>query len=267
MIDDIIPTIAKSPITDKGPIPQTLNIVLCTLVPTGGVECTGTIPTSLLSEAEQQRAARFVFERDRWSYAAAHSLLRAMLTELHGLQPLAWRFSDNGKGRPEIDPALALPVKPLFNISHTHGMASCAVTSGHLPEGFKIGVDVERLGRSSDSLALAERFFSPSESEWLRSLPESQLDSEFLRLWTLKEAVAKAVGVGLGLDFTSFHCSINPLSVSFDDPGLGSTATWELRNWFVDPVHWVSLAVQRPLGTIVNLTLRHLHGIPITHPE
>jgi len=265
MVDDIIATIAKSPITDKYPIPQTLNIVLCTLVPTGGEECTGTIPTSLLSEAERQRAARFVFERDRWSYAAAHSLLRAMLSEFHGLPPLAWRFSDNGKGRPEIDPAL--PAKPLFNISHTHGMAACAVTSGHLPEGVKVGVDVERLGRSSDSLALAERFFSPSESEWLRSLPQRQLDSEFLRLWTLKEAVAKAVGMGLGLDFTSFHCSINPLSVLFDDPGLGSTATWELRNWFVDPVHWVSLAVQRPLGTIVNIKLRHLHGIPTTQPE
>ena len=265
MIDDIIPTIAKSPITDQDQIPQALNIVLCTLVPTEGEECSGTIPASSLSEAEQLRAARFVFERDRWSYAAAHSLLRAMLTELHGLQPLAWRFSNNGKGRPEIDPAL--PAKALFNISHTHGMAACAVTSGHLPDGIKIGADVERLGRSADSIALAERYFSPSESEWLRSLPEQQLDSEFLRLWTLKEAVAKAVGLGLGLDFTSFHCSINPLSVSFDDPRLGSTATWELRNWFVDPVHWVSLAVQRPRGTIVNLTVRHLHGIPTTQAE
>ena len=267
MTDDMFPTVSKSPFAAQGPVPQTLKIVLCTLVPDEGEGCSAAIDPRLLDGPERERAARFVFARDRWSYAAAHALLRAMLAEFHGLPPLAWRFRDNGHGRPEIDPAIATPTLPRFNISHTHDMAVCALTDGTLPEGVEIGIDAECLDRSPDSLALADRYFSRSESEWLRTQPEARLDTEFLRLWTLKEAVAKAIGLGLGLDFRTFRCGINPLSVSFDTPEWGPTNAWDLQNWFVDPCHWVSLAVRRPPGTLINLEIRHLHGTPHTTAE
>jgi len=257
MTDDTLPTAGRSPSTAREPVPQTIKIVLCTLVPSGEDRDSG---AGLLGEAERERAARFVFARDRWSYTAAHALLRAMLAEFHGLPPLAWRFRANGHGRPEIDPAIAPPALPQFNISHTRGMAACALTTGPLPAGVEVGVDAECLGRPTDSLALAERYFSHHEAEWLRALPQARLDAEFLRLWTLKEAVAKAVGLGLALDFKAFHCSLNPLSVSFEGPGFGPPGAWDLKNWLVDGGHWVSLAVRRPPGTLVNLEIRHLRG-------
>ncbi len=255
-------TAAKNPFAPNAPVPQTLKIVLCTLVPDGGEGSPEAINPRLLDGPERERAARFVFARDGWSYAAAHALLRAMLAEFHGLPPLAWRFRDNGHGRPEVDPAITPSSAPRFNISHTHGMAVCALTAGTLPEGFEIGVDAECLDRSPDCQALADRYFSSSESECLRSLPPAKLDAEFLRLWTLKEAVAKATGLGLGLDFRTFQCSVNPLSVAFDSPGWGPSNAWDLQNWSVDPRHWVSLAVRRPPGTLINLEVRHLRGTP-----
>jgi 4'-phosphopantetheinyl transferase len=247
-------------------VPKTLKIALHTLVPEEANSDVGALDASLLSEAERQRAARFAFARDRWSYTAAHSLLRAMLAEFHGLPPLAWRFRANDHGRPEVDPAGAAPNPPRFNISHTHGLAVCALTVGNLPEGVEVGVDAECLDRSPNALALAEHCFSARETAWLRSLPESRRSAEFLRLWTLKEAVAKAVGLGLGLDFRTFDCSVDPPEVSFAASSGETVMAWDLNNWFVEPRHWVSLAVRRPPGTRVELAVRHLRGAPLPEP-
>jgi 4'-phosphopantetheinyl transferase len=258
MMDGMFPGVATSSSVERQS--RALDIMLCTLVPDGD-ECEfGSIDPNLLSEAERQRAARFVFARDYWSYAAAHALLRSMLAECHGQAPLDWRFRHNAHGRPEIDPVGSPMPPPRFNISHTHGMAACALTTGSLPEGVDVGVDAESLHRTPDALALGERYFSKGEAAWLRGLPKRQLDTEFLRLWTLKEAVAKACGVGLGMDLKSFSCRVNPPAVSFDKPVSNASSRWTLHNWQVCPHHWVSLAVRHPSDTLINLTIRHLSG-------
>ncbi|WP_217995130.1 4'-phosphopantetheinyl transferase family protein, partial [Methylogaea oryzae] len=138
--------------------------------------------------------------------------------------------------------------------------------AGPVPEGVEIGVDAECLNRSQASRSLANRFFSSREARWLDSQPPSRVDSEFLRLWTLKEAVAKAAGLGFGLDFQAFHCTIDPLSVCFDAPDWGPSDAWELNNWFVEPCHWVSLAVRRPPGTRLKIHLQHLSSADFPSP-
>lgn len=59
-----------------------------------------------------------------------------------------------------------------------------------------VGVDVER-PRSLPALGLAQRWYDPSEVAWLAARPEAGRDRDFLRLWTAKEAVGKALGLGL----------------------------------------------------------------------
>ncbi|MGC4816395.1 4'-phosphopantetheinyl transferase family protein [Micromonospora sp. DT63] len=59
-----------------------------------------------------------------------------------------------------------------------------------------VGVDVEQV-RALPALALARRWFPPAELAWLADRPEAGRAAEFLRLWTAKEAVGKALGVGL----------------------------------------------------------------------
>ncbi|WP_420323242.1 4'-phosphopantetheinyl transferase family protein [Kribbella sindirgiensis] len=57
-----------------------------------------------------------------------------------------------------------------------------------------MGVDLEEI-RGREVTGLAERWFGVRELEWMR-----QQDDElvaFLQLWTAKEAVGKALGVGL----------------------------------------------------------------------
>ncbi|PZF98211.1 4'-phosphopantetheinyl transferase family protein [Micromonospora deserti] len=62
--------------------------------------------------------------------------------------------------------------------------------------GGPVGVDVERL-RPLPALPLALRWFDPAEAAWLAGRPGDGRAADFLRLWTAKEAVGKALGVGL----------------------------------------------------------------------
>ncbi|MFG3713891.1 4'-phosphopantetheinyl transferase family protein [Micromonospora sp. NPDC047730] len=59
-----------------------------------------------------------------------------------------------------------------------------------------VGVDVER-SRPLPALALARRWYAPAEAAWLAGRPAGGRAADFLRLWTAKEAVGKALGVGL----------------------------------------------------------------------
>ncbi|MEU4335725.1 4'-phosphopantetheinyl transferase superfamily protein [Micromonospora lupini] len=59
-----------------------------------------------------------------------------------------------------------------------------------------VGVDVEEV-RPLPALALARRWFAPAELAWLAGRGEAGRTADFLRLWTAKEAVGKALGLGL----------------------------------------------------------------------
>ncbi len=65
-----------------------------------------------------------------------------------------------------------------------------------LVEGAQIGVDLELRQPRVKALAIAQRHFPDDEVDWLRT--QDDLDHAFLRLWTLKEALFKAIGRGLG---------------------------------------------------------------------
>jgi 4'-phosphopantetheinyl transferase len=211
-----------------------------------------------LSAAEHERAARFVFERDRLAYTAAHGLLRRMLTEFHQLPPLAWQFSNNAYGRPQLDPEHHGINPPRFNLSHTRGRVAVALTRDPVPDGFELGVDAEGVERTTDALGLAKRFLSPRESDWLHGLPATEHHTGFLRLWTLKEAVAKAAGLGLSLNFQTFHCDPDSLSVRFDDACWGTPEYWHLHNEWIEPGHWVSMAIRCPPDITVQWQIEHL---------
>jgi 4'-phosphopantetheinyl transferase len=69
---------------------------------------------------------------------------------------------------------------------------------------------VELADRRVDPLRIAGRFFSQSEVETLRSLPEPLRPRAFLTCWTRKEAFIKARGDGLSLALDSFDVSLRP---------------------------------------------------------
>lgn len=80
-----------------------------------------------------------------------------------------------------------LPDGPEFNMSHSAGGTAVAVS------GSDVGVDIEGVGRTVQSRAIAGKFFSPSECE---SLAAGDWKN-FLEYWVVKEAVTKLTGDGI----------------------------------------------------------------------
>lgn len=167
-----------------------------------------------LSADERRRADRFHFERDRRHFTVGRGVLRDVLSRYLGGPPAALGFSLGEFGKPALsgdDGGLR------FNLSHSHGLALCAVTRGR-----EVGVDVEHLRDDFAGVDIAERFFSPAEVAALLSLPAHQRTRAFFDCWTRKEAYIKALGEGLSHPLHLFTVSLKPGEparlVSTDDP-------------------------------------------------
>ncbi|HEX7792925.1 MAG TPA: 4'-phosphopantetheinyl transferase superfamily protein [Vicinamibacterales bacterium] len=171
---------------------------------------------SLLDEIERTRAARFVFERDRRRFIAAHAWVRITLAGYLDLDPASLRFATGSHGKPYLVDA---PIDLRHNLSHAGDRALLAVALGH-----DVGVDIEG-ERAIDVPALSRRFFAPAESEAIRELPEAEQLQGFLRCWTRKEAFIKARGDGLAFPLSGFEVSLadavspQTLTACAADPG------------------------------------------------
>ena len=169
--------------------------------------------------------------------------LRRVLSRLSGVPPEALRFKTGQHGKPEIDqPLEARDLQ--FSLSHTHGLVVCAAAWG-----CAVGVDVERIRRHVSLLDLVDRYFDPGEAAALRALPDAERQRRFLEYWTLKEAYAKARGLGLNLPFNrvAFRLGANrEIGVTFR-PALGDTPSrWRFALHHIGGEHVVATAVARP---------------------
>jgi 4'-phosphopantetheinyl transferase len=116
----------------------------------------------------------------------ARALLRRLLAESTGA-PLGWTFEVETSGRP-IARQKGSARAPAIAISHSGGWVACAVArSGQIG----IDIEVERPGR--DIMGIAGLAFGDGE----RRDVEREGAAAFYRIWTAREALAKARGYGL----------------------------------------------------------------------
>lgn len=226
---------------------DTVGIWFC---PNEGLdEATSTLLAShWMDEHERETAGRFLFERDRRQYLVAHCLVRRVLSLETGIpeaEAVLWRSS---RGRPFLQaPPGGLPdgARDLdFNLSHAHGFNVMAVARNR-----RVGIDIERLDRGAErGFDWIVESFSPQERAYLADLTAGgRRDRATLRLWTLKEAYAKARGLGLGLPFDSFSFELDDEQgvVGFCPPEGDSADRWSFTELTPRPQVLVSLAVER----------------------
>ena len=141
-------------------------------------------------------------------------------------------------GKPE-------PEHPGFSVSLAHGgeMALVAVVL----DG-QIGVDVEPLREGVENWSLVSHSLTSGEQARLTALPPAERGEAFLAAWTRKEALLKAVGVGLGVD---------PRLIELDGSAvvdvpmeLGEPGDWTLVDVPV-PGHVAALARRGPLSRVL----------------
>jgi 4'-phosphopantetheinyl transferase len=144
---------------------------------------------SYLSSEEIHACDQLVFERDRHQHLLTRMLVRLALSNYIPICPKDWAFARTELGKPVISIPIPVPIE--FSLSHTAGIAVCAVTVGS-----QLGVDVE----AQRMRGLPARCFCEQELEMLRALPLLEAARTSLSLWTLKESLLKAIGFGLSVE-------------------------------------------------------------------
>jgi 4'-phosphopantetheinyl transferase len=159
---------------------------------TAGLDLGGSVLEALrqaLSLDEIARANRFLRETDRRRFTAARGILRRLAADYLNSAPAKLRFVYGEKGKPSLLNGAGLG----FSLSHCEGRAIYAFAWDR-----ELGIDLELPREGIDTMGIAERYFSPEEAEGLRKKPAADRRRQFFRLWTEKEAYAKALGIGLG---------------------------------------------------------------------
>ncbi len=198
-------------------------------------------PQSVLSPAEIA-----YFQRDR---DPARSLLRmrvraALLTwlgECLKLPPDRVPLHQTASGRLELAP----PYQDwTVSVSASREIGLLAISP---PGQGVVGVDIEWLDQALDLTALGPPAVSPAERTALDALPPASQREAFFRLWTRKEAVAKALGLGVSAFDAGLDLSLLPL---IETPEWRKFTTFgqslALRDLPVPPDHLAALAVVGP---------------------
>lgn len=159
----------------------------------------------LLLDDELDRAGRFLPTEARRQFVFARAALRWVLGGYLGCPPRAVAITEGELGKPELGSASALR----FNLSHAGALVLIAVGLA------EVGVDVERDREGLDPDRLAPSVCTPAELAVFSALPREERRRAFLELWTRKEAVLKAAGVGLTIAPTRVHVSL-PAPAHFD---------------------------------------------------
>ncbi len=205
----------------------------------------------LLSPDERDRADRMLVPSHRETFVLARGTLRRLAGAYLDRPAGRLRFEYTPLGRPKLLPA-DNPDGLEFSVSHSGGVVLLAFA-----RGVAVGVDVERIRPRVDCDAIAERFFAPAERQSLASMAGPERRTAFFTCWTRKEAVLKAVGLGIsrGLGCVAVTCEpgVQPRIVA-SNLGEITAEAWSLRDLDAGPGCVAALAVKAP-----GLQLRRFH--------
>ena len=181
---------------------------------------------ALLSPEERRRCGRFRLAADRELHALARGLARRLLGRYCEADPRELCFRYGPWGKPELAGRHAVS----FNLSH----AGSHILAGFAAPGDSLGVDIEPL-RPLDGLDGLLACLHPRERQDLAGLDGQARATAFLRLWTCKEAVVKALGQGLSLPLDSFAFGLSRRGEPIPRSLPTGPAAWSLRRFDVRP--------------------------------
>jgi 4'-phosphopantetheinyl transferase len=223
---------------------------------------------SLLSSDELSRADRYIVDLPRQQFTACRIALRKILAAAVGCRPAEIRFRYSELGKPSIDTArtpLTTTGKQAaqslnFNVTHSGNWGLIAVSSR------LVGVDIEQLQPCIQARSLKTQVASLEEENPWNSLPASSHAEQIIRLWVCKEALLKAMGLGIAecLQQVSFELPIQhpaqfspariapALQIHLDEPGSCSLhrclhhSNWTIQTLSIAADYFAAIAILKP---------------------
>ena len=140
-----------------------------------------------LSETEAKRLVLYRSRAAAERFVVTRALVRTVLGAHTHVEPRELRVRLTATGKPEAEGVH-------FNVTHSGEVVLLALSDRR-----PVGVDVERRRTVQRVNALIDRWLTGDERRELDVLRQRGLDDSdaFLRVWSLKEARLKALGVGI----------------------------------------------------------------------
>ncbi len=170
----------------------------------------------VLDAGEQASIDRLRRPLARRDAIVAHGLRRLVLAAATGRPARSFRFyTDRAGGKPKLAGAPDIDI----SLTHCNGYAAATVSKGG-----RIGIDAEPLSRHIEPEVVAA---ISARAEYSCDGQPSQIAP--IDLWTLKEALSKAEGSGLGLNFRQLELSPCATRLIAAPESFGDPAGWRLE--------------------------------------
>ena len=156
-----------------------------------------------LDEQERARWRRYRHAGPRRRFALCRAALRAMLCAQFDCRNEQLTFGASKYGKP-FALVQGIPASSSFNVTHSgqHGLVAFA------PAG-RLGVDIEERVSRRDIDGLITTVLGPAEQAELALARGYHKLHLFFSLWTIKEALLKALGLGFSLDISQFEIPLD----------------------------------------------------------
>lgn len=173
----------------------------------------------LLTDQERARADRYLVPHATRQYVGCRAALRWLLAQKMNCEPERVAIQTERWGKPYLSwpgssvgcsPSKSATHQPLsFNVSHSGQLGLIAISPSI------VGVDVEHLKPRIHARSLASQVLSSAEQQAWSQLPAHRQVEQILRLWVCKEALLKAMGLGIAecLKLVSFTMPIEDQTV------------------------------------------------------
>ncbi|MCC7335653.1 MAG: 4'-phosphopantetheinyl transferase superfamily protein [Pirellulaceae bacterium] len=193
----------------------------------------------VLNAEELARANRFVHADVRRRFIVCRSRLRHLLARELGISAAQVEFRYEQWGKPQLRQSVAADLQ--FNVSHSGDWGLIVLAR------VAVGVDLELLNDRFEYRGIATQILSSRERTAWERLPPAVQANETLRLWVCKEALLKAMGLGIaeGLQQVSFPIPLPSHGEAFSPESISGVLQMRLeddgtcaRNHWIDSRAW-----------------------------
>jgi 4'-phosphopantetheinyl transferase len=160
-------------------------------------------------------------------------VISSVLAGYLGVDECRVRVGHDEEGKPRLVSPEGCGLE--LSISHGGSVSLLAVT-----RAARVGVDVEPLRLAAAGWAVVREALTPAEWRALPAEREARAGA-FLRVWSRKEALLKAIGVGLAIEPRLVELSRTQIVAL--PPAFGSREAWTLADLAL-PGHVAALAVE-----------------------
>jgi len=153
--------------------------------------------TDVLS-IDEERIINSINNQEVKKNTLVSKVLKRYFLSLHcdgKVSPADWSFKTSACQKPKLDHTSHDKPNLFFNVSHCEDVFAMAISSKD-----EVGLDIESYRFKIDD-NLAQTVFTDSQIVKWQGTSTLSKQMHYLRLWTIKEAYAKYLGLGIGLDF------------------------------------------------------------------